>query len=106
MTLTTGRVPRRTLLIGLAVIFTVGNLLAAISDSYGMLMAARIVTSLNHGAFFGVGSIVAASLVPPNRQAGAVAAMFVAMAMLAALTMVPAMLGALGLDGRGQCPDL
>ncbi|WP_292071946.1 MFS transporter [Brevundimonas sp. UBA7534] len=76
MTLTTGRVPRRTLLIGLAVIFTVGNLLAAISDSYGMLMAARIVTSLNHGAFFGVGSIVAASLVPPNRQAGAVAAMF------------------------------
>ena len=76
MTLTTGRVPRRTLLIGLAVIFTVGNLLAAISDSYGMLLAARIVTSLNHGAFFGVGSIVAASLVPPNRQAGAVAAMF------------------------------
>lgn len=76
MTLTTGRVPRRTLLIGLAVIFTVGNLMAAISDSYGMLMAARIVTSLNHGAFFGVGSIVAASLVPPNRQAGAVAAIF------------------------------
>lgn len=76
MTLTTGRVPRRTLLIGLAAIFTVGNLLAAISDSYGMLLAARVVTSLNHGAFFGVGSIVAASLVPPNRQAGAVAAMF------------------------------
>lgn len=76
MTLTTGRVPRRTLLIGLAAIFTVGNVLAAISDSYGMLLAARVVTSLNHGAFFGVGSIVAASLVPPNRQAGAVAAMF------------------------------
>lgn len=76
MTLTTGRVPRRTLLIGLAVIFTAGNLLAAISDSYGMLLAARVVTSLNHGAFFGVGSIVAAGLVPPNRQAGAVAAMF------------------------------
>lgn len=76
MTLTTGRVPRRTLLIGLAGIFTIGNLLAAISDSYGMLLFARIVTSLNHGAFFGVGSIVAASLVPPQRQAGAVAAMF------------------------------
>ncbi|MEC7797233.1 MAG: MFS transporter, partial [Pseudomonadota bacterium] len=76
MTLTTGRVPRRSLLIGLAAIFTVGNLLAAISDSYGMLLAARVVTSLNHGAFFGVGSIVAAGLVPPNRQAGAVAAMF------------------------------
>ena len=76
MTLTTGRVPRRTLLIALAGIFTAGNLLAAVSDSYGMLLAARIVTSLNHGAFFGVGSIVAASLVPPQRQASAVAAMF------------------------------
>jgi DHA1 family inner membrane transport protein len=76
MTLTTGRVPRRALLIGLAGIFTAGNLLAAISDGYGMLMAARILTSFNHGAFFGVGSIVAASLVPPHRQASAVAAMF------------------------------
>lgn len=76
MTLTTGRVPRRTLLIALAGIFTLGNLLAAVSSGYGMLLAARLVTSLNHGAFFGVGSIVAASLVPPERKAGAVAAMF------------------------------
>jgi len=76
MTLTTGRIPRRRLLIGLAAIFTLGNLLAAVSDSYGMLLAARVLTSFNHGAFFGVGSIVAASLVPPHRQAGAVAAMF------------------------------
>jgi len=76
MTLTTGRVPRRTLLIALAGIFTLGNLLAALSDSYGMLLAARVLTSFNHGAFFGVGSIVAAGLVPPGRQAGAVAAMF------------------------------
>jgi DHA1 family inner membrane transport protein len=76
MTLTTGRVPRRTLLIVLAGIFTAGNLLAAVSTGYGMLMVARILTSLNHGAFFGVGSIVAASLVPADRRAGAVAAMF------------------------------
>ncbi|GAA0758205.1 MFS transporter [Actinomadura yumaensis] len=76
MTLTTGRVPRRTLLIGLAAVFTVGNLLSAISTDYTMLLIARVVTSLNHGAFFGVGSIVAAGLVAPNRQAGAVAAMF------------------------------
>lgn len=76
MTLTTGRVPRRTLLIGLAAIFTLGNLLSAVADGYGMLLAARVLTSLNHGAFFGVGSIVAASLVPPERRAGAVAAMF------------------------------
>jgi DHA1 family inner membrane transport protein len=76
MTLTTGRIPRRTLLIALAGIFTAGNLLAAVSDSYGVLLAARILTSLNHGAFFGVGSVVAASLVPVERRAGAVAAMF------------------------------
>ncbi|MEI9850265.1 MAG: MFS transporter [Sphingomonas sp.] len=76
MTLTTGRVPRRTLLIALAGIFTLGNLLAAVSGSYSMLLAARILTAFNHGAFFGVGSIVAAGLVPPERRAGAVAAMF------------------------------
>lgn len=76
MTLTTGRVPRRMLLIGLAGIFTAGNLLAAMSHSYGLLLTARILTSFNHGAFFGVGSIVAASLVAPERRASAVAAMF------------------------------
>ena len=76
MTLTTGRVPRRTLLILLAGIFTLGNLLAAVSTGYGMLLVARLITSLNHGAFFGVGSIVAAGLVAPERRAGAVAAMF------------------------------
>lgn len=76
MTLTTGRVPRRTLLIALAGIFTLGNLLAAVSEGYTMLLAARLLTSFNHGAFFGVGSIVAASLVAPERRASAVAAMF------------------------------
>ena len=76
MTLTTGRVPRRALLIGLAGIFTAGNLLAAVSDTYWMLLAARVITSFNHGAFFGVGSVVAASLVAPERRASAVAAMF------------------------------
>jgi DHA1 family inner membrane transport protein len=76
MTLTTGRVPRRSLLIGLMAIFTLGNLLAAVSTSYGMLLAARLITSLNHGAFFGVGAIVAAGLAPKNKQASAVAAMF------------------------------
>lgn len=76
MTLATGRVPRRTLLIGLAGIFTIGNALSALADSYALLMIARIITSLNHGAFFGVGAIVAAGLVPPDRKAGAVAAMF------------------------------
>lgn len=88
MTLTTGRVPRRTLLIGLMGIFTLGNLLSAIAPEYWSLMAARVVTSFNHGAFFGVGSIVAASVVAPNRRAGAVAAMFMGLT-IANITGVP-----------------
>ncbi|MGE8110773.1 MFS transporter [Pseudomonas sp. NPDC086566] len=76
MTLATGRVPRRYLLIGLMAIFTLGNLLSALATDYQSLLIARVVTSLNHGAFFGVGSVVAASVVPPEKRAGAVAAMF------------------------------
>ncbi|MCF8998045.1 MFS transporter, partial [Pseudomonas carnis] len=59
MTLATARVPRRYLLIGLMAIFTLGNLLSALASNYQTLMIARLVTSLNHGAFFGIGSIVA-----------------------------------------------
>ncbi len=76
MTLTTARIPRRYLLIGLMAIFTLGNLLSALATSYNTLLVARVVTSLNHGAFFGIGSIVAASVVAPDKRAGAVAAMF------------------------------
>lgn len=76
MTLTTGRIDRRTLLVGLMGIFTLGNALSALADGYWTLMIARVVTSFNHGAFFGAGSVVAASLVPADKRAGAVAAMF------------------------------
>ncbi len=76
MTLTTSRVGRRTLMIGLMALYTLGNLLSALSTGYTTLLLSRIVTSLNHGAFFGVGSVVAAGLVPPDRRAGAVATMF------------------------------
>lgn len=76
MTLGTRRLPRHAVLIGLMAIFTIGNLLSALSSSYAMLLGARIVTSLAHGAFFGVGSIVAADLVAPERRASAVATMF------------------------------
>lgn len=76
MTLLFARVPRRALLIGLMGIFTLGNLFSAIADSYTTLFIARVITSFNHGAFFGVGAVVAASVVPPQKRAGAVAAMF------------------------------
>lgn len=76
MTLWLGHVPRRKALILLMTLFTVGNILAALAPNYWSLMAARLITSLNHGAFFGIGSVVAASVVPLHKQASAVAAMF------------------------------
>ncbi|MFP3182399.1 MAG: MFS transporter, partial [Paraburkholderia sp.] len=76
MTLALSRWSRRTALIALMSIFTLGNLLSAISSSYTTLLLARLVTSLNHGAFFGLGSLVAASVVPRHKQASAVATMF------------------------------
>ncbi|MCL6241785.1 MFS transporter [Acinetobacter amyesii] len=77
MTLWLARFPKRTALILLMAIFTIGNILATIAPNYLGLMAARLVTSLNHGAFFGLGSVVAASVVPKDKQASAVAMMFI-----------------------------
>ncbi|PZX54356.1 MFS transporter [Cereibacter changlensis] len=76
MTLIFARFGKRTALMALMAIFTLGNLLSALSPDYWTLLASRVVTSLNHGAFFGLGSVVAASLVPKDRQASAVATMF------------------------------
>ncbi|WP_321843842.1 MFS transporter [Paraburkholderia bannensis] len=76
MTLALSRWSRRSALIALMAIFTVGNLLSALSTDYTTLLVARLVTSLNHGAFFGLGSLVAASVVPRHKQASAVATMF------------------------------
>lgn len=76
MTLTTGNIPRKTLLIALMGIFTLGNLASALAPDYTLLLLARVLTSLCHGAFFGVGSIVAANSVARNQRAGAVAIMF------------------------------
>src|SRR5258708_15860349 len=58
--------PRRNVLIGLMVVFTAGNLLAAMASSYEMLLAARVLTGLPPGAFFGIGSVVAPRPVPPH----------------------------------------
>ncbi|MFI8479997.1 MFS transporter [Pseudomonas sp. NPDC078700] len=76
MALATSSWPRKAALMTLMSIFIAGNLFCALAPDYQMLMAARIVTALCHGAFFGIGSVVAASLVPANRRASAVALMF------------------------------
>jgi MFS transporter, DHA1 family, inner membrane transport protein len=72
----TAKLSRRPTLIGLAALFTLGNLLCALAPDYRLLMIARVVTALSHGTFFGVGSVVAAGLVAPNRRSQAIALMF------------------------------
>ncbi|PXF30105.1 MFS transporter [Pokkaliibacter plantistimulans] len=76
MTLLFANMSRRRLLLLSMAIFTVGNFISALADSYAALMVGRIITSFNHGAFFGVGAVVATNIVPPDKRAGAVAAMF------------------------------
>ncbi|MDB6049808.1 MAG: arabinose transporter permease [Pseudomonas sp.] len=76
MAMVRAKLPRKAALVSLMVIFIVGNLLCALASDYNVLMFARIVTALCHGAFFGIGSVVAANLVAPNRRASAVAMMF------------------------------
>jgi DHA1 family inner membrane transport protein len=88
LTIATRRLPRKTTLLVLMAIFTIGNVAAALAPTYGLLMAARIVTALAHGTFFGVGSLVAVSLVPPQRKASAIAIMFTGLT-LATLLGVP-----------------
>ena len=61
---------------GLIGLFIAGNLFCAIAPGYAVLMAARVVTAFCHGAFFGIGSVVASNLVAPNRRAQAIALMF------------------------------
>ncbi len=76
MAVATASFPRKRALLLLMGIFIIGNILCAVATDYNFLMVARIITSLCHGAFFGIGSVVAASLVPENKKASAVALMF------------------------------
>ncbi|PSJ55833.1 MFS transporter [Kumtagia ephedrae] len=71
-----GRWSKKTLLLGLIVVFTLGNLACALAPDYWTLMAARVLTAFAHASFFGVGSVVATGLVAPNRKASAIAIMF------------------------------
>jgi DHA1 family inner membrane transport protein len=80
LTAASARLSRRTVLLGLMAVFTVGNLFAAVAHSYTMLLAARVLTGLPHGAMFGVGSVVAAGMVPANKRATAISMMFAGLA--------------------------
>jgi len=72
----TVRLPRKTALLGLMAIFLLGNLGCALAPSYGLLLVARVVTAFAHGAFFGIGAVVARDLVPREKRTQAVALIF------------------------------
>lgn len=76
LTALTSRVPRKTLLIAIMIIFILGNGLAAISSSIAMLLVARVISSFSHGVFMSIGSTIAADLVSEDRRASAIAMMF------------------------------
>jgi DHA1 family inner membrane transport protein len=70
------RMDRKRALLILMGMFTAGNGLCALAPSFMLLLGARILTALCHGAFFGIGSIVASHLVPRSERAQAIALMF------------------------------
>lgn len=70
------RIERKRVLVSLMVLFIVGNLISAIAPNYEIMLLGRVVAALCHGAFFGVGAVVAANMVAENRKAGAIALMF------------------------------
>jgi multidrug resistance protein len=88
LTALTSRVERKPLLLGLMALFVAGNMIAALSTNYQILLIARILAAFAHGVFFSVGSTIAADLVPENRRASAIAMMFMGLT-VAIVTGVP-----------------
>ncbi|GGZ23810.1 MFS transporter [Streptomyces poonensis] len=76
MTVLGTRVSRKRMLMLLMGLFVLGNLLSAVAPAFALMLVGRVVASLAHGAFFGIGSVVAADLVAPEKKAGAIAMMF------------------------------
>tara|TARA_R110001583_G_scaffold137631_2_gene289242 strand:- start:73 stop:1254 length:1182 start_codon:yes stop_codon:yes gene_type:complete len=88
LTALTGRWNRKTVLLTLMALFIAGNLLAWIAPSYDSLIVARVLTGLAHGVFFSIGSTIATSLVPKEKEASAIAIMFTGLT-VALVTGVP-----------------
>lgn len=76
LTAATAGLPRKPVLTGLVVLFVLGNLISALAQNYPVMMLGRVIAALCHGSFFGIGSLVARRLVPPERASRAVAVMF------------------------------
>ncbi|MEU6037448.1 MFS transporter [Actinomadura sp. NPDC047616] len=70
------KVSRKKMLMLLMGLFVVGNVLSAVAPVFGVMLVGRVIASLAHGAFFGIGSVVAADLVAPEKRASAISLMF------------------------------
>ncbi|GAA2657116.1 MFS transporter [Streptomyces lunalinharesii] len=76
MTVLGTRISRKNMLMLLMGLFILGNLISAVAPVFAVMLIGRVVASLAHGAFFGIGSVVAAELVAPEKKAGAISMMF------------------------------
>jgi predicted MFS family arabinose efflux permease len=76
VTVLTGRIPKKALLLILMAVFTLGNAFSALAGSYELLMASRVVTAVTHGVFMAIGAIVASNLVPETKKGTAISILF------------------------------
>lgn len=88
LTSLTSKMSRKTLLLWIMIVFIIGNSLAAISNTIGLLLVARVISAFSHGVFMSIGSTIAADLVPENRRASAISIMFTGLT-IATVTGVP-----------------
>lgn len=88
LTALTNRMSRKSLLMSLMILFIIGNIVAALSSSFEVLLIARFITAFSHGVFFSIGATIAVQLVPPEKKASAIALMFTGLT-VATVTGVP-----------------
>ena len=88
LTSLTSKMSRKTLLLWIMIVFIIGNSLAAVSTTIGLLLVARVISAFSHGVFMSIGSTIAADLVPENRRASAISIMFTGLT-IATVTGVP-----------------
>ncbi|MFB5086413.1 MFS transporter [Psychrobacillus sp. PGGUH221] len=88
LTSLTSKIPRKSLLLWIMIVFIIGNSIAASATSVTVLLVARVISAFSHGIFMSIGSTIAADLVPENRRASAISIMFTGLT-VATITGVP-----------------
>lgn len=88
LTALTSSMSRKKLLLWIMIVFIIGNTVAALSTTIGILLVARVISAFSHGVFMSIGSTIAADLVPEDRRASAISIMFTGLT-VATVTGVP-----------------